>query len=78
MSGTVAISTGQLDECLLPPDTLEVPAASTDIPWQAAVAELVLLVAALSAENDAAAAINEVLPADLLTGANSSTSLVKK
>ena len=68
----------QLQEYLQPPDTLEEPAVSVDLPWQGAMAELVLLVAALSAESAGAAAIDAVLPADLLTGGSSASSLANK
>lgn len=68
----------QLLQCAVPPDSLEETSSSQEMPWQAAMAELVLLVHALDAEASAAAAINAVLPADLLTGSSSSTSLSKK
>jgi hypothetical protein len=46
--------------------------------WQARVAELVLLVTALSAESDGAAAVDDVLPSVLLTGANTAAALEKR
>lgn len=60
------------------PAQLEVDSTDEEMPWQAAMAELVLLVTTLSAESDGAAAVEDVLPAVLLTGSNAAEDLAKK
>jgi hypothetical protein len=62
----------------LPSPLIDEVAAVEDMSWQARVAELVLLVTALSAESDGAAAVDDVLPSVLLTGANTAAALEKR
>lgn len=68
----------QLDDWACPPAQIDEVAAAEDVTWQARVAELVLLVTALSAQTDGAAAVDAVLPAVLLTGANTAAAFEKR
>jgi hypothetical protein len=68
----------QLDTWAECPVQLETTAVAQQMPWQASMAELVLTVTALSAESDGAAAVDQVLPASLLTGSNAASNLAKR
>lgn len=68
----------QIETWAIPPAQIDEVAAVEDMAWQALVAELVLLVTALSAQSDGAAAVDSVLPSVLLTGANTAAALDKR